>query len=81
MTTGGFLEEEEIFSKFEFKLEGARLSVFPNKSGLKIEAELEICTILEHFSEIFLLQLSYLPIEIMFKGSSQLLTEISFEIR
>ena len=51
MTTVGFLEEEEIFSEFELKLESARLSTFSNKPGLEIEAELEFCTILTNFSE------------------------------
>ena len=76
MTTVGFLEEKEIFLEFELKLESARLSAFSSKPGLEIEAELEFCTILTNFSGLFILQLSYLPVEIMFEASSKLLTEI-----
>ena len=49
-------------------MESVGLSAFSDKPGLEIEAELEF------------LQLSYLPVEIMFEGSSKLLTEISFEM-
>ena len=80
MTTLGFSEEEESFSQFELKLESAGLSAFSNKPGLEIEAELEFCTILANFSEEFILQLLYLPVEIMFDGSSKLLTKMSFDI-
>ena len=78
MTTLGYLEEEERFSQLELKLESARLLAFPNKPGLEIVAELEFCTILTNFFEQFILQLSYLPVEIVFGGSSKILTEMSF---
>ena len=80
MTTLGSLKEEERLSKFELKLGSARLSAFSNKSELEIKAELEFCTILTNFSEEFIFQLSYLPVEIISEGSSKLLSEMSFEI-
>ena len=39
MTTPGFLEDKEIFSEFELKLECARLSAFSNMPGLRIRIQ------------------------------------------
>ena len=50
MITLGFLEEDR-FSQFELKLESAGISAFSNKTGFKVEAELEFCTILADLSE------------------------------
>ena len=76
MTTLDFLEKEEKCSQFGLKLGSAGFSAFSDKP----EAELELCTILTNFSGQFILQLLYLPAEVMFQGSSKLLTELSFEI-
>lgn len=72
--------EYERFSQLELKLKRAVLSPISNKPGFKTEPELKLCTSLTNFSEKFILPLSYLPAEILFEGSSTLLTEMPIEI-